>query len=143
MAVGSVASLISSTDLEGVDGARNQTSNCHCVGFTEDAHSAVLVRPLPERESTISVTIRHHLLAEVIDVKGLFTKKNSFPVLFQYYVLFYSISVPLIFCSNDLIVVSELVFQDVTIGPVRLRPGQRDGVLESAQLVQHGNLRRH
>lgn len=44
---------------------------------------------------------------------------------------------------NDLVVVSELVFQDVTIGPVRLRPGQCDGVLKSAQLVQHGNLRRH
>lgn len=58
MAVGPVASLVSSTDLEGIDGAWNQTSNCHCVCFTEDAHSTVLIRPLPDRETAISVRIR-------------------------------------------------------------------------------------
>lgn len=34
-----------------------------------------------------------------------------------------------------LVVVSELVLQDVSVGPVRLRPRERDGVWSSAQLV--------
>lgn len=38
-----------------------------------------------------------------------------------------------------LVIVSKLVLQDVSIGPVRLRPRESDGVWGSAQLVHHGN----
>lgn len=38
-----------------------------------------------------------------------------------------------------LVIVSELVLQDVSIRPVRLRPRESDGVWGSAQLVHHRN----
>lgn len=38
-----------------------------------------------------------------------------------------------------LVIVSELVLQDVSVGPVWLRPWESDGVWGTAQLVHHGN----
>ncbi len=43
VAVGAVASFISSSDLKGVDGAGDQRGDGHRVGFTEHAHRTVHV----------------------------------------------------------------------------------------------------
>lgn len=41
VAVGAVASFISSSNLKGVDGAGNQRVDGHCVGLTVHTHGAV------------------------------------------------------------------------------------------------------
>lgn len=38
-----------------------------------------------------------------------------------------------------LVIVSQLILQNVSVGPVWLRPRERDGVWGTAQLVHHGN----
>lgn len=95
VAVGAISTLISSSDLEGVDGTRNQRVHGHCVGLTVHTHCTVHIW-------TLKYTIKRHFDDA-------------------------SLMCPFVMCVTVhrwvyLVIVSELVLQDVSVGPVRLRP---------------------
>lgn len=136
VAVGAVASLISSSDLEGVDGARNQRVDGHRVGLTVHTHCTVHIWTLMDaEEGRFVVTLVICQFGMCVCVCVFETIHCLLPCKKQTKCVNVRMTIHRVY----LVIVSKLVFQDVSIGPVRLRPWESDGVWGSAQLVHHGN----
>lgn len=113
VAVGAVAPFVPSSDLESVYWAGNQRGDSQGVGLAVHTCCTVHIWTLRDTEW-------HIVVLEWVNLDLLMLVRNTAQYVY-------------------LVVESYLVLQDVSVGPVRLRPWESDGVWGSAQLVHHGN----
>lgn len=75
IAVRAIASLIASSDLEGVNGAWGQSRHGHCVGLSEHTGCTALIRAL-QRERGIGFVLLVKRIQHILCIKQLKNNKR-------------------------------------------------------------------